>query len=52
MYEIIVDKYENLNQYGSSFFFDTLEEAIEFIQICFESNKDREEIVVKKIEDR
>lgn len=56
MYEVVVDRVETLDPYeyekGSSFYFETLRECIDFIDVCFESNDTREFVLIKRIEEK
>lgn len=49
MYEITVDRNDEIDRIGSYFYFEILEESIEFIRLCFEKNENRHYVEIKKI---
>lgn len=53
MYEVLVDR-EKDNPYcefGASFYFETLTEVNNFLDICFKSNKNREYVEIREIKE-
>lgn len=55
MYRVRIDYNDSLDMYefkeGSEFYFDEFIEATDFIETCFESNKDRKVVEIKYIKD-
>lgn len=53
MYRVRVDYNYNIADFtkGSDFYFDSLIEATDFIETCFESNASREVVEIKYLKD-
>lgn len=56
MYEVVVDRVDSDDpseyNYGAVFYFKSMAELTDFLEICFKSNKKREQVLIRIIEDK
>lgn len=55
MYEIVVDRSVELESVpyttGAVFYFETLKEVVDFIDLCFKTNDNREYIEIREVKE-
>lgn len=56
IYEVVVDRVDSDDpleyEAGASFYFNSMADLTDFLEICFKSNKKREHVLIRIIEDK